>query len=74
MGELRPRPPETCIHCSGPTTLALKVDRLGDKPGMQVFQCHDCTKMTWIPQDLKSLGQPQLATSFIASRLCDVAD
>jgi hypothetical protein len=54
MDELPPRPHQICAHCDGPTKLALNIDRLGAKPGTQVFQCQDCARMTWVALEAKS--------------------
>jgi hypothetical protein len=46
--------PQSTARCGGPTTLALQIDPLGEKPAMKVFRFGTCERMTWMPQQLNA--------------------
>jgi DNA-directed RNA polymerase subunit M/transcription elongation factor TFIIS len=37
-----------CRRCGKPARLITTIDRLGDQPGYQIFECSECGYVDWI--------------------------
>jgi hypothetical protein len=46
MEDVGARPP--CRRCGKPARLISVIDRLGDQPGYQIFECSECGCGDWI--------------------------
>ncbi len=58
MTSIKPPP---CERCEGATKFAGFVNRLGDRPGAQIFRCAACGFHTWVP-DYGSAQAPPAAS------------